>query len=237
VRARVPSVRVLGMAGSVDALLAQVHDAPAGVKLKIAPGWDLAPLRGVREAFPDRWLAADANARYAVDDLPGLAAVDDLGLVYLEQPVPGLTAAADASSRLATPVVLDEPVGGVDSVRAAIALGGLGGLNLKPGKGGGLRATATAIALAADAGVDVFVGGMLETGVGRAGALALAALDGCTLPTDLGPSDWYFERDLTAPIGAGDDGCVTVPDGIGIGVEPDPDRLEDATIDRLVLGA
>ena len=57
----------------------------------------------------------------------------------------------------------------------------------------------------------MFVGGMLETGVGRAGAVALAALDACTWPTDLGPSDWYFEADLTEPIVAGDDGRLAVP--------------------------
>jgi O-succinylbenzoate synthase len=234
-RTAVPSVRVIGMAESVDALLAAVEAAPAGVKLKVAPGWDLEPLRAVRRALPDRWLAADANARYGVDDLAGLAAIDDLGLAYLEQPVPGLAAAADGATRLATPVVLDEPIGGTDTVRAALALGGLGGLNVKPGKAGGIRAAAEVIALARQEGVDAFVGGMLETGVGRAGALALAALDGCTLPTDLGPSDWYFDHDVAGPVLAGDGGTVLVPSGAGTGVVPDAERLDDATVERVVL--
>ena len=234
-RTSVAATRVLGIGPSVDDLLARVAAAPAGVKLKIAPGWDLEPLRAVRAAFPDVWLAADANGGYGVDDLPDLAAVDELDLTYLEQPLPGLTGAADAARVLSTPVVLDEPIGDVDTVRGAIALGGLGGFNLKPGKGGGLRATARAIAVAADEGIDVFVGGMLETGVGRAGAVALAALDACTWPTDLGPSDWYFPTDLTEPIVAGDDGRLAVPRGPGIGVVPDAARLDAATVDRLVL--
>ena len=180
-------------APSVDELLARVDAAPAGVKLKIAPGWDLEPLRAVRAAFPDRWLAADANGGYRVDDLPR-----PRGGRRLRPRLPRAAAARpDAAPPMRracwrTPVVLDEPIGDVDTVRAAIALGGLGGLNLKPGKGGGLQATARAIAVAAGEGIDVFVGGMLETGVGRAGAVALAALDACTWPTDLGPSDWYF---------------------------------------------
>jgi O-succinylbenzoate synthase len=233
-RTDVATTRVLGIGGSIDDLLARVADAPAGVKLKIAPGWDLEPLRAVRHAYPDRWLAADANGGYGVEDLARLAELDDLGLAYLEQPLPGLTAAADAARQLGTPIVLDEPVGGEDTVRAAIALGGLGGLNLKPGKAGGLVAASRAVAVAADAGVAVFVGGMLETGVGRAGALAVAALDGCTLPTDLGPSDWYFDADLTEPIAALPGGRLSVPQGPGLGVTPDPARLAAATVDHLV---
>ena len=235
-RTSVAATRVLGIGPSLDDLLERVDAAPAGVKLKIAPGWDVEPLRAVRAAFPDRWLAADANGGYGAADLADLATLDDLGLAYLEQPLPGLAAAADAARVLATPVVLDEPIGDVDTVRAAIALGGLGGLNVKPGKGGGLQATARAIAVAAEAGVDLFVGGMLETGVGRAGAVALAALDACTWPTDLGPSDWYFPVDLTEPVVAGGDGRLVVPGGPGIGVVPDADRLDAATVDRVVLG-
>ncbi|MBV9952552.1 MAG: o-succinylbenzoate synthase [Acidimicrobiia bacterium] len=236
-RREVASTRVLGIAASIDALVGSVDVAPAGVKLKIAPGWDVEPLRAVRAAFPDRWLAADANGGYPLDALDHLRALDDLDLAYLEQPVAGLTAAAEVSKRLATPIVLDEPIGGLDTVRAAVALSGLGGLNLKPGKAGGIAATAEVIAFAAAEGVPAFVGGMLETGVGRAGALGLAALDGCTLPTDLGPSDWYFDDDVTAPLVAGEGGSVVVPAGHGIGVEPDPGRLDAATVDRVVLEA
>jgi O-succinylbenzoate synthase len=236
-RTEVASVRVLGIAPSIDALLAAVDAAPAGVKLKIAPGWDVEPLRAVRDGFPDRWIAADANGGYDLDALDSLTALDDLGLAYLEQPLAGLTAAAAAAERLATPIVLDEPLGALDSVRAALALGGLGGVNVKPGKAGGVEAGAKVIAFAAKEGVAAFVGGMLETGVGRAGALALAALDGCTLPTDLGPSDWYFARDLTAPITAGAAGTVVVPSGPGLGVTPEPSRLDAATLDRVVLEA
>ena len=140
-------------------------------------------------------------------------------------------------ARCRHPVVLDEPIGDVDTVRAAIALGGLGGLNLKPGKGGGLRATAPS-----------------HRGRGRRGdrrvrrrhardraSVAPAPWPSrrstrCTWPTDLGPSDWYFPADLTEPIVAGDDGRLAVPRGPGIGVVPDAGRLDAATVDRLVLG-
>jgi O-succinylbenzoate synthase len=87
-----------------------------------------------------------------------------------------------------------------------------------------------------DAGVGVRSGGMLETGIGRALNLAVAALPGCTLPPDLGPSRRYFSEDLTVPFDALR-GSMAVPNGPGLGVEPRPDVVERATVDRLVLRA
>ena len=147
----------------------RVAAAPAGVKLKIAPGWDLEPLRAVRAAFPDRWLAADANGGYGVDDLPDLAAVDELGPHLPRAAPPGSDRRGRRGRACCRPPWCSTSRSATSTPSGrAIALGGLGGLNLKPGKGGGLRATARAIAVAAGEGIDVFVGGMLETGVGRA---------------------------------------------------------------------
>jgi O-succinylbenzoate synthase len=74
-------------------------------------------------------------------------------------------------------------------------------------------------------GVAVWCGGMLETGIGRAANLALAALPGFTLPVDLSASDRYFETDLTVPFVL-HDGRLAVPDAPGIGVDPRPDALD-----------
>ena len=71
-------------------------------------------------------------------------------------------------------------------------------------------------------GVPVWCGGMLETGLGRAANLALAALPGFTLPGDTSASDRYWERDLTTPFVLDADGHVAVPSGPGLGVEPLP---------------
>ena len=61
---------------------------------------------------------------------------------------------------------------------------------------------------------------MLETGVGRATNLALAALPGFTLPGDTSASARYFHDDLTEPFVLEPDGTMLVPQGPGIGVEP-----------------
>ena len=83
-------------------------------------------------------------------------------------------------------------------------------------------------------GFAAFCGGMLETGIGRAAALAIASLPGLVLPTDLGPSSRYLVRDLTAPFDLDAAGCLTVPDGPGLGVEVDRDLIETACVDRWI---
>jgi O-succinylbenzoate synthase len=85
--------------------------------------------------------------------------------------------------------------------------------------------------------MDRWVGGMLETGVGRAANLALASLPGITMPGDTSASDRYFSEDLTAPFELDPDGTMAVPSGPGIGVEPHPDRLEACTLRRRTLTA
>ena len=79
--------------------------------------------------------------------------------------------------------------------------------------------------LCLERGVPVWCGGMLETGVGRALNLALAALPGFTLPGDTSASARYFHEDLTEPFELAPDGTMAVPTGPGIGVTPRPDRL------------
>ena len=69
---------------------------------------------------------------------------------------------------------------------------------------------------------------MLETGIGRAANLALAALPGFTLPGDTSASSRFFKKDITTPFEMVD-GFLEVPNGIGIGVVPDIEFMESIT--------
>jgi O-succinylbenzoate synthase len=100
---------------------------------------------------------------------------------------------------------------------------------------GGLLEAVRVHDIARAKGIPVWCGGMLETGVGRATNLALAALPGFTLPGDTSPSGRYFEEDLTEPHVMAADGTMPVPGGFGIGMEPRTDRLEACTIERLTV--
>jgi O-succinylbenzoate synthase len=205
------------------------------IKCKIEPGWDVEPMRAVRSAVgPDVLLQVDANAAYSFDDPDGIAALhalDDLDLLLIEQPLPedDLQGHARLAAQLRTPLCLDESITSVRTCEEALDLGACSIVNIKAGRVGGLATAVRIHDLCLERGVPVWCGGMLETGLGRAANLALAALPGFTLPGDLSASRRWFAEDLTEPFEL-EDGRLRVPTGPGLGVEPRPDVLAERTV-------
>ena len=234
----VPSVPA-GVSVGIMASIGELLDAVDGylsqgyvrIKLKIKPGWDLEPVRAVRERFGDELiLQVDANTAYEVGDARHLAELDAFGLALIEQPLPedDVRGHAVLASMIRTPVCLDESITSARSAADAIALGACSIVNVKPGRVGGYLEARRVHDVCAANGVPVWCGGMLETGIGRAANVALAALPGFTLPGDTSASDRYYARDLTNPFVL-KDGHVTVPTGPGLGVDVDHAFLDEVT--------
>jgi O-succinylbenzoate synthase len=220
-----------GVARLLDAVEGYLDQGYRRVKLKIEPGWDLAPVRAVRERFPDVPLQVDANAAYALADARHLAGLDDLDLLLLEQPLPGdqLRAHAELARTVRTPICLDESITSAGAAADAIALGACAVVNVKPGRVGGYLEARRVHDVCQAANVPVWCGGMLETGLGRAGNLALAGLPNFTLPGDISASDRYYATDITEPF-VMEDGRLNVPDGPGLGRDVVPELLGDLTV-------
>jgi o-succinylbenzoate synthase len=234
-RDRVPAGVSVGIMGSVPELLeavaAYLVQGYLRIKLKIEPGWDLEPVRAVRERFgDDLLLQVDANAAYRLDDAAHLAGLDGFGLLLIEQPLPedDLVGHAELARRLATPICLDESITSAKAALDAVALGACRIVNVKAGRVGGYLEARRLHDACRERGVPLWCGGMLETGIGRAANVALAALPGFTLPGDTSASDRYYRQDLTAPFTL-DGGHLAVPTGPGIGVEPLPGPLQELT--------
>ncbi len=218
----------VGIASTVDELLDEVagyvDEGYRRIKLKIKPGWDLVPVGAVRELLGrDGLLQVDANTAYTVDDIPLLASLDVFELLLIEQPFAeeDLAAHVRLAEACETPVCLDESILDRTTAIDAIERGATSIVNIKPGRMGGyleaLRVHDACLAL----DVPVWCGGMLETGVGRAANVALAALPGFLLPGDTSASSRYFAEDLTEPfvLGTGEQrGRLRVPDAPGTGV-------------------
>jgi O-succinylbenzoate synthase len=229
----------LGIQASPEALVEKAGAALARgyrkVKIKIAPGLDLPYLRAARAALGrEAPLMADANNAYTLADADAFAALDDLGLLMIEQPLAwdDLLRHAALQRRLATPICLDESITSVERAEDMIALGSGRIVNIKIGRVGG-HAQAIAIHdLCAAHGIPVWCGGMLESGVGRAHNVAIASLPNFTLPGDVSPSERYWERDIVRPEWTMDrEGRIKVPlDRPGMGVEVDLDRVDDLTV-------
>jgi O-succinylbenzoate synthase len=232
----------IGVQGSARELLERIGafwaKGYSRVKIKIRPGWDVDVVRQVRTCFANLPLMADANSAYTLADASRLAALDEFGLMMLEQPLAydDLVEHAELQRRMSTPICLDESVPSLAAARAALALGTGRIINIKPGRVGGLAAARSIHDLCRERGVPVWCGGMLETGIGRAHNVALASLPGFTLPGDISASDRYFYEDLVEPpfVVTGD-GTMEVPGGPGIGVAVVPERLEAATRRREVI--
>ena len=238
---RVAVGRTLGLQRDVGRLRAEAAQAVAAgyrhLKLKVTPGWDREPVAAVRSDHPGLSIGVDANGSY--DPLaPGaLDPLDDLGLVVIEQPLPvdHDDAHGRLAARLRTPVALDEDVTSVDRGGRLLRQLGLAAVVAKPGRLGGLRAAA---ALGRSVGGRAWVGGMYETGIGRAANLALAACtDAFGLPIDWSASDRYWEADLTAPHLLRPDGTIAVPGGAGLGVSVDERVLAGRVRQRRLLSA
>jgi o-succinylbenzoate synthase len=200
--------------------------------LKIEPGWDVKPVRAVRERFgDDLLLQVDANAAYTLADARHLARLDPFDLVMIEQPLVAgdLRCHAQLARRLHTPICLDESIESAARAADAIALRSCSIINIKPGRVGGYLEARRIHDMCLAQGIPVWCGGMLETGIGRAANVALAALPGFTMPGDTSASDRYYSEDITVPFVL-EDGHLRVPEGPGIGVAPLPDRLKDVTI-------
>jgi O-succinylbenzoate synthase len=231
----------VGITRTTDELLVQVDGYLAEgyrrIKLKIAPGLDVERVAAVRAAHPDILLSVDANAAYSLDDVAVFEALDDLGLLMVEQPLryDDLVDHAKLQARIRTDLCLDESIRSPKHAADAIELGACRIVNIKQGRVGGVLAGRDVHDVARGAGVPVWCGGMLETGVGRALNLALASLPGFTLPGDTSGSARYFHEDLTEPFVLGRDGTMAVPRGPGIGVTPLPERVEATTIRAEVL--
>ena len=202
------------------------------IKLKIEPGWDHEPVRAVRERWPDIALQVDANTAYSLaeDDIAALKSLDEFDLLLVEQPLPedDVSGHALLAQQIATPICLDESILSAESAADAITRGACSIVNIKAGRVGGYLEAVRVHDVCAAVGVPVWCGGMLETGLGRAANVALAALPNFTLPGDTSGSDRYFAPDITEPFVL-EDGQLRVPKGPGLGVWPLADVLATAT--------
>ena len=231
-----------GIQDSYDMLLGNIEKAvDAGfprIKLKVAPGWDLEMLQIVTSTFPDMTFHIDCNSGYSLDDLPFFEAIDGMGLAFIEQPLHynDLLDHAELAKRIGTPICLDETIVDARAAEQAIRIGACRYINIKPGRIGGLANALAVHDMARDAGIPVWVGGMLESALGGSVCVELATLENFTYPGDLFPSSRFYTRDLSQPAMELADGCVFKPFTEGL-PSPDPELLAERTLRHRTVGS
>ena len=232
----------VGLQSSPDALVKVVERYLAQgygrIKIKIKPGRDVGDAQAVRRAFPDIRLQVDANSAYTLKTASALRPLDDLGLLLIEQPLAedDLWDHRLLQAEFRTPICLDESILSARHARQALEMAACRVINIKAGRVGGLSEAVAIHDLCVAAGVPVWCGGMLETGVGRAGNLALASLPGFTLPGDISATERYYTHDITHErFALNPDSTIDVPTGPGLGVTVDRRSLTQFTLASLEI--
>lgn len=198
------------------------------LKLKIKPGYDLRPLKLLRKEFPDLLLMADANSAYTINDLALFDELDQLELSMIEQPFAtrDFVDHAQLQRRLKTPICLDENIRTLEDVKTAHALGSCRAINLKIPRVGGITEAQMIVDYCREQGLLVWLGGMFESGVGRALNLQFASQAEFTFPGDISASRRYYHDDIIEEPAVLRDGKLVVPNGIGNGITLAPKKVE-----------
>jgi len=222
----------IGLKESPAELLAAVGKAVdrkyGRVKMKIKKGQDIEWVRAVRDRFPDLKLMVDANGDYSLADAIRLKKLDAFGLMMVEQPLSysDIFEHASLQKEMKTAICLDESIHSLADAAAAIAMKACRVINVKQGRVGGIMESMRIAAYCAGHGVDVWSGGMDETGVGRAVNIHLQTAEGFTLPGDTSETSVYFDEDIAEPpVVLEADGFIDIPPGPGAGIKVVPERI------------
>jgi len=228
-----PSVEQL-----MDKIAAELDAGYQRIKLKCKPGWDTGIFEVVRARWPGITLSCDANSAYRMKDFDHIAGWDQFNLLMIEQPLwyDDFYFHATLQRRLKTAICLDESIRNRRDALAAIAMESCRIINIKVGRVGGFSEAIAVHNAAAERGIPVWCGGMLETGIGRAHNIALSSLPNFSLPGDVSASRRYWAEDIITPeVTVSKKGEIPVPTSIGSGYKVERDRIERLTVRRQTL--
>ena len=207
------------------------------IKVKIMRGKETEILSSVRDNFPEIVLSADANSDYTERDFETVKKIDRYDLVYLEQPLyhDDIIYHSRLAKEMSTPICLDESITSPEKAQKAFEMEACRVINIKEGRLGGIENSLKVMDIVRSFNGHVWIGGMLETGIGRAFNVSLASLQDIDYPGDTSPNDKYFTHDIVKNPFKMVNGTIKPNDGKGIGIEIDQDYLKKYTVEEGVL--
>ncbi len=241
----VPAGVAIGLLATPEDLAAEVSTRVAEgygrIKIKIAPSRDIEFIRAARDAVGVQIeLSVDANGAYTLDYAKTLAELADFDLAYIEQPLAAddLLNHAELARRISTRICLDESLTSATVTREALDMGACSVVCVKAPRYGSWVEAASVLDHCAGVGIDAWVGGMLDCGIGRAANIALAAHPGASLTGDIAATDRFFTEDVCAPFvlsGPSGGGTIAVPTEPGLGVSIDAATLSKLTLRSTIM--
>jgi muconate cycloisomerase len=250
-RERIPIAHSLGLMEiekAVEEARQAVAEGVKTIKLKggVEPRRDIALLERIRSAVgSDIRVCVDANQGYSSPKLAVqvIKAMAEYDLLYMEQPVEGVDRMAEVTRRVDTPVMADESAWSAHDVLEIASKNAADAISIYTTKPGGLFKAKQVAAVAQAAGMACNVNGSVETGVGNAANIHLAASTGvvtygCVVPVSTpkekalgGIAGIYYSDDIITEAFEYSDGEVIVASKPGLGIELDEDKLEHYRLD------
>jgi o-succinylbenzoate synthase len=234
----------IGIQDSVEQLLDKIEtEIGAGyrrIKVKVKPGWDVNVLERIRARWPDIVLSCDANSAYTLDEVEHLRKFDQFNLLMIEQPLwdDDIYYHARLQRELRTAICLDESIRQARDAAAATETGACRIVNIKVGRVGGFSEAKKVHDVCQSNSVQVWCGGMLESGIGRAHNIALSTLENFRLPGDVSASKRYWKEDIIEPeVEVSPEGMIAVTDKPGTGYRIKTDLIEKLTVRKETLRA
>lgn len=250
-RDRIPVSHSIGLMELDEAVREAMQVSEEGIqtiKLKggVEPRRDIELLKRVREVVgPEVDLTVDANNGYATakEAVRTTKAMEEYGLLYMEQPVEGLEGMAEVTRRVDTPIMADESAWTPWDVLEIVQKKAADLISIYTTKPGGLFKAKKVAAIAETAGLPCNVNGSVEMGVGNAANVHMAASTAavnlaCVIPVttpDARDSSRiagiYYQDDIVKEGFELSDGAVKVPQRPGLGVELDEKKIQRYRID------
>ena len=227
----------LGM-DDINVTLKKIQDALnrgyKRIKVKIMKGKETQILGAVRDQFPDIILSADANSDYTEKDFGLIKKIDRYDLIYLEQPLyhDDIIYHSRLAKEISTPLCLDESITSPEKAQKAFEMEACSVINIKEGRLGGIGNSIKVMDIVKNFKGHVWIGGMLETGIGRSFNVSMASLSDIDYPGDTSPNDKYFTHDIVKNPFTMENGTIKPNMGYGIGVEISEEYLKKYTVEE-----
>jgi o-succinylbenzoate synthase len=240
VRKEIAVGKSIGIQPTIEKTIEQIEqyvkEGYVRMKLKIKPGNDIELIKQIRKRFPDIELTVDANSSYTLRDVNVFKKLDEYNLAMIEQPLAynDIIDHASLQKNIHTPICLDESILSAEDARKAIEIGACRIINVKPGRVGGLIETMKINTVAKTAGIPLWCGGMLESGIAKAYNIAAASLSEFSYPADISPTDEFYTGGITSPdIQVNKSGMLTVPSHIGRGYTVDIEAIHTYSVHEI----
>ena len=233
-----------GICDSYDELIANIgksfDEGYTRVKLKIAPGWDEKMLEAVRSVFPKQTIHVDGNSAYRYNEHADLLKrLDRFHLAMIEQPfqVGDIYYHGKLQSQMDTPICLDETITEPWQAEVAAEMKACKYINIKPARVGGLQNSLDINEICRQAGIGCWVGGMMESDVGKAICTELAAIPNMVYSHDITPANLNYPFTITKrELVMDEKRMLTLATEAGAPVKPDLEKMLQRVNDSAKFG-